>query len=463
MTVPVALNFEFQGMFLAIVLAVSPSAWVPARWASNDPHSLDLLRSTPINCLLVEHESWSKTFASSAAATGVAVLGVVRSPVTAVDQAREAVRLGMTGVVLEGDFPDTIPRALDDSRIPYVQLAPRSKMHLDSSQPITGTYQGVWPGVEVQKDGETKSAPSGAPWIDTNTGFLRFVRALTNGPIWIGNMPPPNTVISIARYIQTVGDAAMSGARWVVSLDDDFNRRLLARDPKALEGWKQIAEAVQFYEDHGAWRTWQARSDLAVVEDASSGALLSGGILDMIAVKHTPVRPMPPTRISPQSLQGLTMAADVDPGALTPPQHDALQAFTRAGGTLLNAPPGWKFVLPKDGGITLDAGSLQQLDEIWKELNSLTGRKNLGARLFNVSTMISNLVQAPSGKPVLLHLINYSDYPVDSITVHVSGQFTKASLLAPGAAPIDLKPYAVEEGTGIDIDKINNVAALVLE
>ncbi len=463
MTPPVALNFEFQGMLLAIVLAVSPSAWVPARWASNDPQSLDLLRSTPINCLLVERKSWSKSFASSAAASGVAVLGVVREPATAVDAAREAVHLGMTGVVLEGDFPDSVPRSLSDSRIPYVQLAPRSKLHLESTERVSGTYQGVWPGVEVQKDGETKSAPSGAPWIDTNTGFLRFERALTNGPIWIGNIPPANTVISIARYIQTIGDAAMSGARWIVSLDDDFNRRLLAREPKAMAGWKEIGEALKFYEDHDDWRTWQARSDLAVVEDASSGALLSGGILDMIAVKHTPVRPLPPERLSPQSLKGLTMAADVDPGALTAPQHDALQAFTRAGGTLLNAPPGWKFVLPKDGGITLDAASLQQLDEIWKELNSLTGRKNLGVRLFNVSTMISNLVQAPTGKPVLLHLINYSDYPVDSITVHVAGQYTKASLFAPGTSPIELKPYAVEEGTGVDIDKINTVAALLLE
>lgn len=450
-------------MFLAILLAVSPAAWVPARWASNDPKSLDLVRPTPINCLLVERPNWSKSFASAAASAGVTVLGIVRQPTSAVDQAREAVHLGLAGVVLEGDFPDSVARSLDDSRIPFVQLAPRSKMRIESGDHVSGTYQGVWPGVEVQKDGETKSAPSGAPWIDTNTGFLRFVRALTNGPVWIANSPPPNTVVTPARYVQTIGDAAMSGARWVVSLDDDFNRRLLAGDAQALAGWKQIAGALRFYEEHGAWRTWQPRSDLGVVEDASSGALLSGGILDMIAVKHTPVRPLPPARLSPASLQGLTMAADVDPGSLSDAQKTALQAFTRGGGTLLNAPPGWKFVLPKDGGITLDASSLQQLDEIWKELNSLTGRKNLGARLFNVSTMISNLVEAPAGKPVLLHLVNYSDYPVESITVHVAGRFTRAQLLAPGAAPVELKPYPVDEGTGIDIDRINNVAALLVE
>ncbi len=454
----------FSGMFLAaLLLSSTPSAWVPARWASGDPASLDLLRPTPLNCLLVEHPKWSKPFAAAAARRGVVVLGVVHPGASALDQAREAVRLGLSGVVLEGDFPESVPRALADSKILSVELSPRVKMRFDSSQPIVGTDQGIWPGVEVQTNGQAKSAPSGAPWIDTNTGFLRFVHALTNSTIWIGNLPPPNTVIRTDRYLQTIGDAAMSGARWIVALDDEFNQRLLAHDPRALNQWKQIGQYLQFYEDHNEWRNWQPRSDLGIVEGVSSGALLSGGILDMIAVKHTPVRPLPPSRVSPDSMKGLTMAADVDPSSLTPAQRDALQSFARAGGTLLNAPPGWKFVLPKDGAIVLDASSLQQLDEIWKELNSLTGRQNLGARLFNVSTMISNLVEAPSGKPVLLHLVNYSDYPVDSITIHVLGTFQHVRLLMPGQKPIDLKPYAVDDGTGVDIDKMDSVAALELE
>ncbi len=450
-------------MFLALLLAATPSAWVPARWASSDPASLSLLQPTPVNCLLVERQKWSKPFAEAASARGVTVLGVVRPGPAAVDEARTAVKLGLAGVVLEGDFPDSVARVLADSKITCVELTPRSKMRFDRAQAITGSYQGIWPGVEVETNGQAKSAPSGAPWIDTNTGFLRFVRALTAGPIWIGNTPPANTVIPADRYLQTIGDAEMSGARWVVALDDDFTSRLLAHEPRALNQWKLIGETLQFYEDHNEWRTWEPRSDLGIVEDASSGALLSGGILDMIAVKHTPVRALPPSRVSPDSMKGLTMAADVDPASLTPRQRDALQAFVRAGGTLLNAPPGWKFVLPKDGGITLDASSLEQLDEIWKELNSLTGRKNLGVRLFNVSTMISNLIEAPGGKPVVLHLVNYSDYPVDSITVHVSGAFTKARLLMPGQKPLDLKPYPVEDGVGIDIDKMDSVAAIELE
>ena len=70
---------------------------------------------------------------------------------------------------------------------------------------------------------------------------------------------------------------------------------------------------------------------LAVVQDPSKGGLLSGGILDMIAVKHTPVRPIPGQQLTPDALKGATMAVNVDPEALTPEQKEILRGFTRGG------------------------------------------------------------------------------------------------------------------------------------
>ena len=34
-----------------------------------------------------------------------------------------------------------------------------------------------------------------------------------------------------------------------------------------------------------------------------------------------------------------------------------------------------------------------------------------------------NLV-APDGKTVILHLVNYADYPVENVTVHFLGEFS---------------------------------------
>lgn len=455
-------------MFIAFLLVAALGDWVPARWASNDVKSLDLLAETPVNCVLVERPLWSADFARQAAKRGVATLGVLHPGGDTIEAARVAKSLRFSGVVLEGIFEegsaDHVRKVLSDSNIPLIELTTRSRMRFDSGAPILGAFQGVWPGVQVQAEGAAaKSGPSGAPWINTNTGFLRFARAATTASIWISNVPPANTAVGLSQYLHAVGDAGMTGARWVVALDDDFNRRLLAREPAALKDWRQIGEHLKYYEDHKDWRAMRAHSNLALVEDADTGALLSGGVLDMIAVKHTPVRPVPHRSLTPASMQGAKMAVDVDPSALTPDQREVLKTFTRSGGTLLTGPPGWKFAGLRKDEITLAKADLDRLDEIWKELNSLTGRTNLGARLFNVSSMLSNLLEAREGTQLVLQLVNYTDYPVENVTAHVLGKFRRAVLYRPGGPPRNLETYAVEEGTGIDIDKIGAVATLVLE
>ena len=119
--------------------------------------------------------------------------------------------------------------------------------------------------------------------------------------------------------------------------------------------------------------------------------------------------------------------------------------------------------MPKNDEITVSKDDFKKLDEIWKEVNGMMGHTNLGARLFNVSSMLSNLVGTPDGKQLVLHLVNYTDFPVESITAHVLGTYTHARLYAPGAEPRDLPVYKVEEGTGVDIDKVDVLATVVLE
>jgi hypothetical protein len=287
------------------------------------------------------------------------------------------------------------------------------------------------------------------------------MRAATASSVWIANTPPPATAWPVARYLQAIGDAAMTGARWVVAIDPDFQKKLLAGDAGAGANWKRMMQALAFYEEHKEWRAAHAAGRLALIEDAPSGALLSGGVLDMIAVKHTPVRPIPSGRVGPGAMQGAQMAVNVDPGSLTESQKEALKGFTRAGGTLLTGPPGWKFPEPKPGQITLEKGDLEKLDQIWKEMNAMTGRRNLGARLFNVSSMLSNLVEMPDGR-LVLHLVNYSDYAVENVTVHVLGKHKSATLFRPDGASVVIQGYEVEEGTGFDIDKMETLASLEL-
>lgn len=453
-------------MLLAAAALAALASWAPARWPSQDPKTLEHVTGSAVNCLLVE-PPWSEAFAAEAAKRSIAVLGVLRPSGALDDGIRQAAAVKLNGVVLEGDHADdaraNAVRLARDYKLPVVELTPRNRMRLDSAAPVIGTYQGVWAGINVEEGGGAKAAPTGAPWIDTNTGFLRFVRAASDSAIWIANTPPPRQVIPVSRYLQAVGDAAIAGTRWVIALDDLFAARLLKTEPAAIADWNQILAHVKFYEDHGEWRAMRSGGKLALVQDVSSGGLLSGGILDMMAVKHTAVRPVPVPRLSDGAMSGAAMAVNVDPAAIAPQQRETLTRFTRNGGMLLNGPPGWKFAPPAGESITVAKDDVQKLDAMWREVNSMTGRTNLGARLFNVASMLSNLLASPDGKRLVLHLVNYSGYPAEDITVHLVGKFAKAKLYAPGVEAKDLAPYAIEDGTAVEISKVASVAVLVVE
>ncbi len=332
-------------------------------------------------------------------------------------------------------------------------------MDLGSPAPVIGTYQGVWPGVHTAEDGTAKAAPTGAPWIDSNAGFLRFVRAATDATIWIGNRPPEKEVIPPARYLQAVSDAAMVGARWVVALDPDFMRRLLAREDEALAGWQKIAGALRFWEQYRACTLYPPFGGLTVILGVPSGALLSGGILDMIAARHVPVRAVPPGRLDEAHLAHARMALALDPASLPPEKKEILRAFARRGATVLNAPPGWRFPPQRRDQITVDENEVETLDAMWQGVNSVIGRANLGVRLFNVATMRSELLAAPGGGAVLI-LVNYSDYPVENITIRPLRKYAKATLYRPGRDPVELEIF---ENGECDIDIVESAAIVRLE
>jgi hypothetical protein len=451
-------------------LAANPADWVPIRWNSTDAKTLALLANTPVNCLLLEWPAADASalagFALQAAAQGIAPVAVIRPGADTVAAARAAAAAKMAGVVLEGEFPEGTASSVRGALAgaPVIELTPRSQMKLGGSDPVIGTFQGVWAGIQITDNGKAKAAPSGSAWIDTNAGFLRAVRAWGTHSIWLANLPPEHTVITPERYMQMIGDAGMVGARWVVALDRDFSGRLFQQDPAAIRDWKRIAQMLQYFETHREWRNLVPGGQLALVQPIDEGALLSGGILDMIAVRHTPVQAVPPQMLSAEALRGKTMAVNVDKDALDPAQKAVLTQFTRSGGTLLTGPPQWKDVTPTDKNrITLDETQLKRIDDMWHDMQAMIGRKNLGVRLFNVSSMLSNMLVTADRKQVYVQLINYSEYPVENVTVHVLGEWHRARLITPGGIEKDLEVYKNDEGTGVDIDSVGVAATIRLE
>ncbi|MCX6625345.1 MAG: hypothetical protein NTY38_30655, partial [Acidobacteria bacterium] len=214
-----------------------------------------------------------------------------------------------------------------------------------------------------------KAGPSGTPWIDTNGGFLRSVRARTEATLWMGNRPPGGMVLKVERYLQAICDSAMAGARWVIALDDDFARRLAAGDEAALGDWKRMMRHVGFFEEHRKWQSLTACSRLAIVQDPADGPALAAGVLDMISTRHTPARALAEDRLTAGSLDGARFAVAVNPERLTAGEKQILEAFTRGGGTLLTGPTGWRTEA------VLEKQASDRLNDIWHEVQSMVGRR----------------------------------------------------------------------------------------
>ncbi len=448
-------------MLIAFLLLASAMNWVPARWMTADVSSLELVKDTPINCLLLERPHWDRSFAEAARNFGIATLGIV-TPTDKADTIDAAQSARLTGVVLEGTFEPAavaeLHQAARDANLEVVDLRERTSIDLNDREPVVGTYQGVWPGVHTTEDGAAKAAPTGAPWIDTNSGFLRFVHATSDATCWIGIRPPTSEIVKPTRYLQAIGDAAMVGARWVVAVTPEFSTRLLAREEAALAAWKRIGADLRFWEQHRAWTRYPPAGQLALIQDIDSGGLLSNGIIDMLCARHTPLRTVPRAELGEPVIEGTSTVLNINPPALDAEQQEFLRGFARHGGTLLTAPPGWE-MQQNPGQFTVSEKDVDTLEKIWHGINMTIGRQNLGVRLFNVATMRSELVSAPDGGQVL-HLLNYSDYPMENITVRPILKFTRATLYLPDVEPADLEIF---ENGEIDIERVASAAIVVLE
>lgn len=460
-------------MMLAFLLAAasvfSLNDCVPARWPSGEAQSLALLEKSPVNCLVVEAPAWNSAFLTAARQRNVHLLADISK---APDDAVKALAAGADALYLEGNFPDAVITKTRELAAragkPFVWLPDRMHMPIGKAggemPAVVGSYQGLWPGIKLGHEGEAQAAPSGPPWIDTNSGFLRFARteAPKNVPVWIANRPPEGQAVPMERYLQSIGDAAMAGAHWVLSFDAALAKDLLAGDADAMKTWERINSVLRFYQQHRDLTELPDYSRLAIVQDIDSGALVSGSVLDMVSSKHVPAFVVPPGSLGATAMPELKLLLNIAPQLLTPEQTAELRQEARKGAMLINGPPQWKLALPPPSEITFTDDQIKQLEEVWSEINRTLGRENFAVRVFGAPAMLSNLKATPDGRKLVLQLVNYSDYPVEAITIQALEKFTKATVLTPEGKP-EVELFDFEEGSGADISKVTDVAMLVLE
>ncbi len=465
----------------------APASWIPARWEGGplelarrtqmpsdpavrgaiekwyDPSTLRLLDGSRINCLLA---SWSgvadaalerrqqrlvTAYAAEAHKRGIAVLGLIYPGPNAANAAAEAGALD--GLVLDGDFP----APLRGGPALKIRIWPHAPSARASNAPVIAV-RGVSPGSRNLADMGIRAAPSSEPWIESNIWLVRSLRGAPPFPtIWIDQQPGG----SPKDYDRAVADAAVAGGRWIVALDDASRAGLHRHDPAALDTLRRIGGLLQFAEANTFSGPY---GNLALLLDGDGAG--QEDYLKLVARRQVPYRILPRAGLSAASLADFRAVLAL---ALTPPstaERKILNAFAERGGVVI-AGPSWGDPPLGDSYAERPFGKGRivvyrepDAESVARDLKDILSQGEIGVVPLNVPSVIT--YATGHGKGLLIHLLNYSNSPAESITLRAHGSFPSAKLLLPGALPADL-PIKFEAGrVDVSIPRLSLWGAVLL-
>lgn len=232
----------------------------------------------------------------------------------------------------------------DDAALrPVIDQAQRNGMRViqgKSQPPGVTVIQGDWPGIRMSRSGDRDTAstgPTGLPWVDSNGWKVRLAAALNpQSIIWVD--VAPKTPLP-GSYSLCLADIAACGGRWIISLDDQLAAGIEGSNGEALETWKSLTQAADFFATHRYWSDYVGEAVVGVVSDFSGdNEFLSHEVLNLLTRTTEQYRIIPKTSSSASSLHGLQAVLYPDSG---PPAADLgkqLLDFVQAGGLLIRRP-----------------------------------------------------------------------------------------------------------------------------
>jgi hypothetical protein len=448
-----------------------------ARWY--DEKTLSFLDGTPINCLVV---TWSAgadanlerqqqeivgNYVRKAHARGVAVLGRVLPGADPRIFAAPAVAAGLDGLLMEPSASEK-QRAMGGTKL-VVPLGDRPGPLRAANWPVLG-LKGSPPRSRLLTEMGMTATPSSEPWIDSNIWLVRsFHAGADRRMVWLDYAPPEGA--SASEYVRAVADAAIAGGRWIATPDDKLRAGLFRNEPAALETWRRAAACLKFYEDHGEWRQFAPAGLLGIVMDNSAADTdMADEYRNLVARRQLPYRLIDRGRLTADSLKGLAAVLAVE---LSPPsdaERKLLRGFAEAGGMVV-AGHAWGGQVPAGepyaetpagkGRMVVYADDQPDAESVSKDLLDLM--QDRGVRVFNMPSVLTYASANNSGKRLLVQMLNYADFPAESMTVQAASGFRTARLYTEDGVVTELPVKAVSGKSEVSIPRLVIAGALLLE
>ena len=455
--------------------------------AWGQPSTLELLKGTPVNCLVVDwangkpedsaQQEALKPLLEAGRRLGISFVGKValkEGTGVAVAAARAA---GLSAVMLR----DVSGQSFD---LPAILQLAREKVDADAASSIICTRENVWPGVNLETmEGDNAMAGATAnPWVNSNAWFSMLAGVLAPGKtLWLDFDPPDfSNVLRPANYGLAIADSRAYGSQWIISLDDKLRAALPKGDLQAKGVWEKLCEVVSFFESHREWEAFQSQGILAVISDfRGENAYMSGEALNLLNRRQVQFQILERSKPLPAPTQDLKAILWLDKEEPSAEQHSPLLAFVRQGGLLIAAaywgPPEVKPTKGDPsihyemhnvgkGQIAVAEEGFQAPDQVDVDTRLLLSRRNDLVRLYNPASANCHPSIDPAHRRRLVQVLNYSVKPADSVTVWVNARVGSARLWQPGTKDArTLQGVAATPGTDFRFPPLSVYYALEFE
>jgi hypothetical protein len=392
----------------------------PNQW--KNPSALELLKSTSINCLLIEDEGALEPIISEARKNGIQVMKAKSLP-----------------------------------------------------HDVT-VIKGLWPGIRMSQSGNHDAAstgPTGVPWVNSNGWNVRLAAALNpHSAIWV-DVVPQNSLPG--SYTLCFTDAAACGGRWIISLNDQLAAGIQGGNQEASEAWQALVRATNFFAAHSSWSDYVGEAVVGVVSDfTGANEFLSHELLNLLTRTMAQYRIIPKSTFSMANLRGLRGLLYPDSDPPTPDLRKQILEFVQDGGLLVTRPewgetPGspaeWDHprytcrVLGK-GRIAIAKSDAADPYLLANDTAALVSHQFDLLRFWEAGAVNAYLRAAPDRKHAVVQMVFYTPEMrgrrrfglPHRTTVRVAGPYRAARLLSfDHSTPLEVLSQPVSDRVGVEI------------
>jgi hypothetical protein len=437
----------------------------------HEPASLGILEGSGIDCLLVswafglpEDSAQQKSIApliDAARKRNLTVVGWVTTGADHNSAIAAAKSAGLDGLAIQGY------RGRSD--YPVIPCCERGAMNWDSTGPVLGVTDNVWPGVSRPSFG-AEAGPTSAPWLDSNGWYVQLARARSGKPVWLMFDPPGKGNVTVAQsYQSAVCDTEAAGARWVISLDANLRSGLAEGNATAKDTLKQIGMSAGFFRKHEEWKTYRSLGVVGVISDFTGANFeMSGEILNLMSRRNLQFRAIWKSFAMAQPFSGLNALVYADTAAPAADLRRKMMLFVEQGGLLVTGPKWGTDGKPANpdfptqfevrsvgkGRLAVARQELTDAYQVAVDTQLLTSHASDLVKIYNSSSSgCTTFAGSPDGKKAVLQILSYASGGRASglRTVWVSREYRRCQLWSIGAdsaTPLDASPS--EEYFGVE-------------